>query len=73
MLIQDKSLFEISFIIFYYWNIVNILIILYYFQQYRDIGWFNFDHIKTIVGQHPRIMDDSIILQIMVVLVRTRE
>ena len=31
----------------------------------------HFDHIKTIVGQHPRIMDDSIILQIMVVLVRT--
>ena len=30
----------------------------------------HFDHIKTIVGQHPRIMDDSIILQIMVWLVR---
>ena len=25
-----------------------------------------FDHVKTIVGQHPRIMDDSIILLIMV-------
>ena len=48
MLIQDKSLFEISFIIFYYWNIVNILIIFYYFQQYRDIGWFTDQYIKKV-------------------------